>query len=143
MIRLPPSSTRTDTLFPYTTRFRSPRRLPAAQRAAQVVDLGADSHRVGEQGLVRGTMAEVGADRGEHRFAAGLEGVAQAGEIVHALARVGAIPLPAGAQAVEGGAQFGGGGVGHVHGRTIRTRPTTIAGCTIVVRSEEHTSEIP
>src|SRR3546814_9915653 len=82
-------------------------------------------------------MAEVGADRGEHRFAAGLEGVAQAGEIVHALARVGTIALPGGAQAVEGGAQFGGGGVGHVHGRTIRTRPTTIAG-----RSEEHTSEL-
>src|SRR3546814_5448323 len=83
----------------------------------QVVDLGADGHRVGEQGLVRGTMAEVGADRGEHRFAAGLEGVAQAGEIVHALARVGTIALPGGAQAVEGGAQFGG-------------------------RSEEHTSEL-
>src|SRR3546814_7602441 len=28
MIRLPPRSTRTDTLFPYTTLFRSPLRLP-------------------------------------------------------------------------------------------------------------------
>src|SRR3546814_10925959 len=28
MIRRPPRSTRTDTLFPYTTLFRSPRRLP-------------------------------------------------------------------------------------------------------------------
>src|SRR3546814_9539480 len=81
----------------------APRLHPAAQLAAQVVDLGADGHRVGEQGLVRGAMAEVGADRGEHRFAAGLEGVAQAGEIVHALARVGTIALPGGAQAVEGG----------------------------------------
>src|SRR3546814_7858461 len=33
MIRRPPSSTRTDTLFPYTTLFRSlPHRLPAAGR---------------------------------------------------------------------------------------------------------------
>src|SRR3546814_19498245 len=125
MSRGPPGSTRAVTRSPYTTLFRSadhadrlvppqragrpqppaaadaPRLHPAAQLAAQVVDLGADGHRVGEQGLVRGTMAEVGADRGEHRFAAGLEGVAQAGEIVHALARVGAIPLPAGAQAVR------------------------------------------
>src|SRR3546814_1753874 len=41
MIRLPPRSTRTDTLFPYTTLFRSPRRgvwrLPGA-----AVRLGAD-----------------------------------------------------------------------------------------------------
>src|SRR3546814_2362501 len=29
MIRRPPRSTRTDTLFPYTTLFRSPRRYPA------------------------------------------------------------------------------------------------------------------
>src|SRR3546814_6541769 len=29
MIRRPPRSTRTDTLFPYTTLFRSPRRTPA------------------------------------------------------------------------------------------------------------------
>src|SRR3546814_1671662 len=106
----------------------APRLHPAAQLAAQVVDLGADGHRVGEQGLVRGTMAEVGADRGEHRFAAGIEGVAQAGEIVHAMARVGTIALTGGAQAVEGGGQFGGGGGGHGHGRTIRTRPTTIDG---------------
>src|SRR3546814_7070331 len=36
MIRRPPRSTRTDTLFPYTTLFRSrqPRGLPAARRAA-------------------------------------------------------------------------------------------------------------
>src|SRR3546814_8951414 len=45
----------------------APRLHPAEQLAAQVVDLGADGHRVGEQGLVGGTMAEVGADGGEHR----------------------------------------------------------------------------
>src|SRR3546814_19808144 len=31
LIRRPPRSTRTDTLFPYTTRFRSPRRSAAAR----------------------------------------------------------------------------------------------------------------
>src|SRR3546814_3332153 len=34
MIRRPPRSTRTDTLFPYTTLFRSPRRLLPVDRAA-------------------------------------------------------------------------------------------------------------
>src|SRR3546814_6468670 len=33
MIRRPPRSTRTDTLFPYTTLFRSPCRLPSPLRA--------------------------------------------------------------------------------------------------------------
>src|SRR3546814_10341464 len=33
MIRRPPRSTRTDTLFPYTTLFRSPRGQPAQRRA--------------------------------------------------------------------------------------------------------------
>src|SRR3546814_18627488 len=41
MIRRPPRSTRTDTLFPYTTLFRSrkPRALAHADRVAQAVDL--------------------------------------------------------------------------------------------------------
>src|SRR3546814_11604635 len=34
MIRRPPRSTRTDALFPYTTLFRSPRRLGVARRCA-------------------------------------------------------------------------------------------------------------
>src|SRR3546814_13695777 len=37
MIRRPPRSTRTDTLFPYTTLFRSRRRLPAFGGVAPVV----------------------------------------------------------------------------------------------------------
>src|SRR3546814_5634894 len=43
MIRRPPRSTRTDTLFPYTTLFRSPlrrRRCPGAGRAGAEDDLG-------------------------------------------------------------------------------------------------------
>src|SRR3546814_7289770 len=38
MIRRPPSSTRTDTLFPYTTLFRSDNALLVAERAGVVVD---------------------------------------------------------------------------------------------------------
>src|SRR3546814_5926195 len=38
MIRLPPSSTRTDTLFPYTTRFRSPSAREAFQPYVAATD---------------------------------------------------------------------------------------------------------
>src|SRR3546814_17424015 len=53
MIRRPPRSTRTDTLFPYTTLFRSPgsRRHPA--RAAALADGGGDPRR-GDRRLHRG-----------------------------------------------------------------------------------------
>src|SRR3546814_17562252 len=53
MIRRPPRSTRTDTLFPYTTLFRSPgsRRHPA--RAAPLADGGGDPRR-GDRRLHRG-----------------------------------------------------------------------------------------
>src|SRR3546814_16067606 len=44
MIRRPPRSTRTDTLFPYTTLFRSPR---CVDRTAQVVRLRDRRHRAG------------------------------------------------------------------------------------------------
>src|SRR3546814_7511957 len=51
MLRRPPRSTRTDTLFPYTTLFRSPRALAAAdvehgaQRALEVVFGGGHGQR--------------------------------------------------------------------------------------------------
>src|SRR3546814_4999741 len=38
MIRRPPRSTRTDTLFPYTTLFRSGRQSPSVQKAPSFVD---------------------------------------------------------------------------------------------------------
>src|SRR3546814_3141297 len=41
MIRRPPRSTRTDTLFPYTTLFRSHRQVPAGERLAEAHDVGA------------------------------------------------------------------------------------------------------
>src|SRR3546814_10247490 len=66
MIRRPPRSTRTDTLFPYTTLFRSPQREPEprtrlpARRDAQPGDGGAQESRGlkprsrGERTLARG-----------------------------------------------------------------------------------------
>src|SRR3546814_5975583 len=43
MLRRPPRSTRTDTLFPYTTRFRSHRLIPHAADLVQPGMLGADA----------------------------------------------------------------------------------------------------
>src|SRR3546814_6711718 len=42
MIRRPPRSTRTDTLFPYTTLFRSLDRVAAAEQTGDSADAGAD-----------------------------------------------------------------------------------------------------
>src|SRR3546814_8991396 len=57
MIRRPPRSTRTDTLFPYTTLFRSVRDLdPDARIAWVMVELEYDRHRV------RGHLGEDRAD---------------------------------------------------------------------------------
>src|SRR3546814_7760398 len=48
MIQLPPRSTRTDTLFPYTTLFRSPARRAVLQRLAHGEDRAAGGlHRAG------------------------------------------------------------------------------------------------
>src|SRR3546814_17007860 len=75
MIRRPPRSTRTDTLFPYTTLFRSGQHGAAAAGAvaagAAVTDLeprrrhaavgiGQSEHGVGR--------SEIDADRGDHRW---------------------------------------------------------------------------
>src|SRR3546814_5509046 len=53
MIRRPPISTRTDTLFPYTTRCRSPLRAAPAQCADPL------AHAVRSAGGVRGAAATV------------------------------------------------------------------------------------
>src|SRR3546814_17100405 len=63
MIRRPPRSTRTDTLFPYTTLFRSPGRgghdhVHAAHRVdAVIVDLGEDDLFLEAHGIVATTIA--------------------------------------------------------------------------------------
>src|SRR3546814_8497463 len=45
MIRRPPRSTRTDTLFPYTTLFRAPRRLHAGRKLPGIDHINARSRR--------------------------------------------------------------------------------------------------
>src|SRR3546814_1982399 len=54
MIRRPPRSTRTDTLFPYTTLFRSPQyRLPVGDHAASALPLGRTDDRLYRRGISR------------------------------------------------------------------------------------------
>src|SRR3546814_154972 len=61
MIRRPPRSTRTDTLFPYTTLFRSPGCCPAVELALAPRRI----HRLYETGVGRGdiAVAEIIVDR--------------------------------------------------------------------------------
>src|SRR3546814_5736227 len=53
MVRRPPRSTRTDTLFPYTTRFRSAQRRIVPVRTAE-----AGRHDILEQGIGQGVEVE-------------------------------------------------------------------------------------
>src|SRR3546814_6520623 len=57
MIRRPPRSTRTDTLFPYTTLFRSVLRLQPDQRLAVVQDLAGLGAEIAVDGLEQGGFA--------------------------------------------------------------------------------------
>src|SRR3546814_20760182 len=63
MIRRPPTSTRTDTLFPYTTRFRSKRTAPARHRAdfdaAAVVLDDAEHDRQAQAGPLANRLGRV------------------------------------------------------------------------------------
>src|SRR3546814_4894803 len=71
MIRRPPRSTRTDTLFPYTTLFRSTRLI---QRGSEGDDTpartaavgGLDAGNAGERGRLADRAAGVGAGRSRH-----------------------------------------------------------------------------
>src|SRR3546814_14968574 len=57
MIRRPPRSTRTDTLFPYTTLFRSPGRARRARlRGGALVDRS--RRAAGSEGVLRGTGSQ-------------------------------------------------------------------------------------
>src|SRR3546814_14639129 len=71
MIRRPPRSTRTDTLFPYTTLFRSPVAGLAARR-----DIDLDLARAARKGVLEPdfhVVAQVGAARGAALLAAATE----------------------------------------------------------------------
>ncbi len=92
---------------------------PAPEVRAQVVDLRQHRHGVGHERLVRGAVAEVGGDRGDHILAAGMHGVAEAREVGATLRGVGTSPSPRPAQRVEGGLEIGVRGVG-VHGGQCR-----------------------
>src|SRR3546814_1265843 len=73
MIRRPPRSTRTDTLFPYTTLFRSAGRATKAARACHAVDargraggLRPKGARVEQHGALAGMARGVGRRSEEH-----------------------------------------------------------------------------
>src|SRR3546814_7292542 len=55
MIRRPPRSTRTDTLFPYTTLFRSPRRPRASRDRRRSADARVDESPQGPRSVRRST----------------------------------------------------------------------------------------
>src|SRR3546814_15001904 len=96
MIRRPPSSTRTDTLFPYTTLFRSRLRHPLPVEA-RVADLqrragqareqpGPDPHRAG--GAVQaGHLVLVVADPDHGEVVAGVAGKQAVAAVVAAIGR--------------------------------------------------------
>src|SRR3546814_18561708 len=63
MIRRPPRSTRTDTLFPYTTLFRSADARRGDDETAALVGVVGAGETDAEMGLVEGVLGE--ADRGE------------------------------------------------------------------------------
>src|SRR3546814_13542812 len=66
MIRRPPRSTRTDTLFPYTTLFRSDR---IADGALDAVPLREDGRDLGNRALARDTREQTRHDI-DHQFEA-------------------------------------------------------------------------
>src|SRR3546814_4804126 len=53
MIRRPPRATRTDTLFPYTTLFRSPRRSKSSRRGRPASNSPCDADRTRKQLLMK------------------------------------------------------------------------------------------
>src|SRR3546814_17218654 len=75
MIRRPPRTTRTHTLFPYTTLFRSDREV-AVLEILWIVDLINDVRQVGA-GAAQAVRIALGADRQDDRF--GGDGVALRG----------------------------------------------------------------
>src|SRR3546814_5225589 len=160
MIRRPPRSTRTDTLFPYTTLFRSPSTFNALQRRARLLRPG---DHLGEPGQRREEFRQAAAlqdvaDRGGQHFGCGAE-VAAAGDqrdrSREAAARQRLDPetvkladllqqaergRQAPAHAVADGGELAAGGVelridGHVEAQAVQLALD-------LARSEEHTSEL-
>src|SRR3546814_10562663 len=120
MIRRPPRSTRTDTLFPYATLFRSNARSGAAHRRA--VRGGGESQ---PRGGVRGALGGLPCRRHRAGAALALRGSRRAGQ--------GLLRHAAGRRHGRAAAPDEGGGAGR--------RPRR-AGWATGGRSEEHTSEL-
>src|SRR3546814_9819943 len=117
MIRRPPRSTRTDTLFPYTTLFRSRERVhqPGQPGELGLLEAGAHAARVPERTVVAGLVVVADEQRTDASRAVALPGQPAAHD--HLLAAAG-IHLQPGARAAP-----------HVAGG-------------VAPRSEEHTSEL-
>src|SRR3546814_1116999 len=60
MIRRPPRSTRTDTLLPYTTLFRSLLQQPLGAQRQQILGAGTGTDEPDEAGVVLGAVEEAG-----------------------------------------------------------------------------------
>src|SRR3546814_2110262 len=121
MIRRPPRSTRTDTLFPYTTLFRSQALAGGAGVGAfeLVLGVGGELLRVQRAGVVAAV------EQGDHPRQGGAEGVrAQRGAL-------GALQVPDG-EVLDGPEQALRGGTEEAPGKRARLQR----------RSEEHTSEL-
>src|SRR3546814_2365228 len=121
MIRRPPRSTRTDTLFPYTTLFRSARELDHHVAAARAAFDGLEASRADEEARAEfGKGLRVGGDV----FLVGLR-------VLHVDARD---PVSLGHDVSF--ARYGSSTVEPVVMRASRSR------CACAVRSDEHTSEL-
>src|SRR3546814_19982263 len=75
MRRLPPSSTRTDTLFPYTTLFRS-RHGPDAVQAALASEAAAQRRLVVVDAVLDADLVTIGHAAAKHRLVTGGSGLA-------------------------------------------------------------------
>src|SRR3546814_7769352 len=119
MIRRPPRSTRTDTLFPYTTLFRS-RGLQTAFHTEAGAWLAVDG-------------VDLTVERGE---IVGLVGESGSGKSVTGFSLVGLIDSPG--EVVAGSVRFDGTELRDMDEAQLRS----LRGKRIAMRSEEHTSEL-
>src|SRR3546814_17061776 len=78
MIRRPPRSTRTDTLFPYTTLFRSPRRLPRTD-GADDAEIEREGHRARDHAEIE-DAGQIDEARLDHRRPGGDPGIGAVGQ---------------------------------------------------------------
>src|SRR3546814_13035667 len=89
MIRRPPRSTRTDTLFPYTPLFRSPRPCRGLWRRDRLPSPAVFVRRNETVSVVPLRLHALGDDEGVHRYGALAGGADEEGVHVDALQRAG------------------------------------------------------